>query len=269
VLGIVVMVMTHCDCEDEPAPNAPDNDTTSTVAAQIDSSLWGTWDRYSQSDELLTEDYVRISSDTIVVQDYGAYTGTADTNPTFARTLIAAGGQVYFDPAAAGLPNEYLFDYTHIESDSLLYLVPEWTETATAPMATTDSVIILRRPREPVNPPALAVIDEALIGVWDQYDSSGSTVVVAAALRVTADSIVYLNDLTLKGAADQGGGRGLTLHAHDGQIWKDYHSDLHDDHYVFDYTLSGSSTMYLEGDTSPEATNPGPDTPEAILLKKR
>ncbi len=268
-IGLLALIMVRCDCSDDSTTNPPDDNPSNGVAARIDSTLWGTWDSYSAIDQLLDSGHVRISRDSIVVGDL-TLTGMADTNPTFARTLVAEAGQVYFDPAAAGLPNDYRYDYTHMAADSLLYLLAEHTEQATAPLPSThENVLILRRHRQSVAPPELAVIDPALLGVWDQYDSTGTTVKAAGYLVITPDSVV-VSGFAFKGATGDGIARAQTFRAQNGQMWRDYQSDAFEDLYVFDYTLSGGgSTMYFIGETTPNATNPDRDTPLVMLMKKR
>ncbi|MBD3242364.1 MAG: hypothetical protein GF331_17370 [Chitinivibrionales bacterium] len=274
------MVIANCDCSDNgddtpTGPTPPDTgDTLIEVTATIDSALWGVWHLYDQSENLIDDGFLIATPDTITIADTIVLTSRPDPDPQFANALAATNGQIYLVPACDSCPNSYLYDYTLMYDDSVLYLLPDSSSTPSAPISSTPGVFMLMRSRGSIDTTELADIVDSLWGVWDLYDSTGNVLVQSAHLTITADSIVrtFLNGtaVVFKGRADPFGDRGYTLVGHEGQIYKDYHWETYPDAYLFDYALlPGSGTMYFLDETSSTATVPNGETDNAVILKRQ
>lgn len=279
----VSLAVAICNCGDDENgggttptdPNPPDTgDTLIEVSATIDSALWGVWHLFDQSDQLIDDGFLIATQDTITIADTIVLTSRPDPDPRFANALVATAGQIYLVPECDSCPASYLYDYTLMYNDSVLYLIADSSATPSAPMSSTSGVLTLMRSRGSVDTTNLADITDSLLGVWDLYDSTGSTLLKSAHLVVTEDSIVrtFLNNTSVvfKGQADPFGDRGYTLVAGGGQIYKDYHWETYTDAYLFDYTLdAGSSIMYFIDETSATATAPDSATDNAVILKRQ
>jgi len=106
-------------------------------------------------------------------------------------------------------------------------------------------------------------IDSKLIGTWGKYD--GDVVVHDTFLVITEDGIE-------RTGRDMLGGEDGIIYAEDGQIYVDFDPDNPPEFfdYGYDYTLADNgNTMYFLEERTDEFTDPGPDTPHVMLLRKQ
>lgn len=267
---VAALLVLRCDCgSDDGDDNDPVGPGPVDIPAEIDSTLWGIWHLYNTSDVMIEGGFMRANEDSIIIADTMVYTGVPDADPQFARKVVAQQGQIYYVFECTGCPNQYFYDFVMF-GDSLLYMLPDSSDVAQGITSSTPGVLILKR-TSITDTTQLARIDTDLIGTWDRYDSTGTMVVMAGHMIVTADSIVRRysggSSITFKGISDPYGDRGQTLVAESGQVYYEYHIDQSTT-YWFDYAFDGT-TLYFVDETTDAATNPGSGTDNVVILKPR